>query len=212
MTKKVRAKEVAALLKKEYPSPKTELVHQNERELVVAVMLSAQTTDIKVNEVTQELFKKYRSWEDYANADPQELGKIIRQVNFYKGKAQRLIKAGKTILSQFNGEVPQTIEQLVKIPGIARKSANVIIQELWDRAEGIVVDTHVTRVSNRLKLTSNQDAVKIERDLMELFPKESWRNVSGALVLHGRYVCKARKPDCENCVLKKICPSAFTFE
>jgi endonuclease-3 len=212
MSKKVRAKEVAALLKKEYPSPKTELVHQNERELVVAVMLSAQTTDIKVNEVTQELFKKYRSWEDYANADPQELGKIIRQVNFYKGKAQRLIKAGKTILSQFNGEVPQTIEQLVKIPGIARKSANVIIQELWDRAEGIVVDTHVTRVSNRLKLTSNQDAVKIEKDLMKLFPRESWRNISGALVLHGRYVCKARKPDCENCVLKKICPSAFTFE
>lgn len=212
MTKKERAKEVAALLKKEYPQPKTELVHQNERELVVAVMLSAQTTDLKVNEVTKELFKKYQSWEDYANANVKELGEYIRQVNFYKGKAERLTKAGKVILSEFNGRVPRTIDELVKIPGIARKSANVILQELWDIAEGIVVDTHVTRVSNRLNLTKNKDAVKIEKDLMKVFPKETWRDISGALVLHGRYVCKARKPDCESCVLNQICPSAFTFD
>jgi len=209
MNKKQRAEEVAKLLKKEHPQPKTELIHNSETELVVAVMLSAQTTDIKVNEVTKELFKKYKTWEDYAAADPQELRTIIKQVNFYIGKADRIVKAAKTILADFHGQLPRDIKNLVKIPGIARKSANVIQQELWDLSEGIVVDTHVTRVSNRLGLTQQKDAVKIEKELMEVFPKDSWRNVSGALVMHGRYVCKARKPDCENCILNKVCPSAF---
>lgn len=212
MNKKERAQEVVRLLREEHPNPETELDHKNEVELVVAVMLSAQTTDTKVNEVTKELFSGYKTWEDYANADEEDLQEIIRQVNYYKTKAKRLKKAGQFILDEFNGEIPREIKKLTKIPGIARKSANVILQELWDIGEGIVVDTHVTRVSNRLELTNEQNAVKIEKDLMELFPKESWRNISGAMVLHGRYVCKARSPECEKCVLNEICPSAFTFD
>lgn len=211
MDNKERAQEVARILKEEHPNPKTELNHNTETDLVIAVMLSAQTTDIKVNEVTAKLFKKYKTWEDYAIADLEELRQYIRQVNFHKGKAERIIKAAKLILSEFQGKVPKTIEDLVKVPGVARKSANVIQQELWDVSEGVVVDTHVTRVSNRLGLTAHKNAVKIEKYLMEIFPKGTWRNISGALVLHGRYVCKARKPDCADCVLKKACPSAFTF-
>ena len=209
--KKKRAIQVAQLLKQEHPQPKTELNHKNEIELAVAVMLSAQTTDIKVNEVTEDLFKQYKTWDDYANANVEDLKKIIRQVNFHKGKADRLIKAGKLMIDEFDGKLPKDIKELIKIPGVARKSANVIQQELWDISEGIVVDTHVTRVSNRLGLTKEKNAVKIEKDLMKVFPKVSWRNISGALVLHGRYVCKARNPECEQCVLKEICPSAFDF-
>lgn len=204
---KSRALEIAQLLKLHHPRPVSELHFSNEREMLVAVMLSAQTTDKKVNQITPTLFTKYPSWEAYANADLSTLQQDIRGVNFYLGKADRLIKAGQFIQSQFNGVLPHNLEQLVKIPGIARKSANVILQELWDIAEGIVVDTHVTRVSNRLGLTTNQDAVKIEKDLMELIPQEYWRNYSGAVVLHGRYVCIARKPNCEECFLNKVCPS-----
>lgn len=213
MTKKERAIEAAKLLKKEHPKPETELIHQNEMQLAVAVMLSAQTTDKKVNEITQtKLFKKYKTWEDLASADIDDLTETIRGVNFHKGKAERLKKAGKLMISEFNNKLPKTIEELSKIPGVARKTANVIMQELWDIAEGVVVDTHVTRVSNRLGLTNEQNAVKIEKDLMELLPKEYWRNISGAMVLHGRYVCKARKPQCGECILNEICPSAFSFD
>ena len=212
MDKKQIALETVKLLKKEHPEPKTELNHTNERELSIAVALSAQTTDIKVNEITENLFKKYTSWEDFAEADLQELQADIRGVNFHLGKAERVIKAAKMVLEDFGGALPRTIPELIKIPGIARKSANVIMQEMWDIGEGIVVDTHVTRVSTRLGLTTEKNAVKIENDLMELFPKDSWRNISGAIVLHGRYVCKARKPDCANCVLNQNCPSAFSFE
>jgi len=206
-----RAKKVAKFFKQEHPDPKTELIHKNETELAVAVMLSAQTTDKKVNEVTRELFKKYKTWNDYAGADLEELRGLIRQVNFHKGKAERIIKAGKLISEEFKNQLPKDIKNLIKIPGVARKSANVIQQELWDISEGIVVDTHVTRVSNRLGFTTNKNAVKIEKDLMEVFPKDTWRNISGAFVMHGRYVCKARKPECADCVLKEVCPSAFDF-
>jgi len=209
MNKKTRAEEIAKILKAEHPNPKTELNHKTETNLIIAVMLSAQTTDKKVNEVTVELFEKYKTWEDYANANLEELRQLIRQVNFHKGKADRIIKAAKLILTEFNGKIPKDIKNLIKIPGVARKSANVIQQGLWDISEGIVVDTHVTRVSNRLELTTYTNAVKIEKDLMEVFPKETWRNISGAFVMHGRYVCKARKPECEDCVLNKVCPLAF---
>ncbi len=208
---KKRAIEVAKLLKQEHPKPKTELIHKNEMELAVAVMLSAQTTDKKVNEVTKDLFKKYKTWDDFSNANLEELQGLIRQVNFHKGKAERIIKAGKVVSEEFGGKLPRDIKNLIRIPGVARKSANVIQQELWDISEGIVVDTHVTRVSNRLGFTKNKDAVKIEQDLMEIFPKETWRNISGAFVMHGRYVCKARKPECTACILKEVCPSAFDF-
>lgn len=209
MDKKQFAEAVAKLLKKEHPHPKTELIHDDEMQLAVAVMLSAQTTDKKVNQITPKLFNKYKTWKDFANANLTELQATIRGVNFHLGKAERLIKAGNFITKNFSGVLPKTINELIKIPGIARKSANVILNELWDISEGIVVDTHVTRVSNRLGLTKNQDAVKIEKDLMQIVPEYYWRNISGAMVLHGRYVCTARKPKCKECILNKICPSAF---
>ena len=212
MDKKEFALEIAKRLKINHPNPRTELFHENEMQLAVAVMLSAQTTDKKVNQITLTLFKKYKTWNDFAGANLLELQQDIRGVNFHLGKAERLIKAGEFVMSEFGGELPKTIAQLIKIPGVARKSANVILQELWDIGEGIVVDTHVTRVSNRLGLTTQQDAVKIEKELMEIIPKEYWRNISGAMVLHGRYVCVARKPKCKECFLNDICPSAFKFE
>ncbi len=206
---KDRALQAAKLLQQAHPDPKTELVFSNEMELAVAVMLSAQTTDKKVNQITASLFKKYKSWGDFAQADLQVLQADIRGVNFHLGKAERLIKAGEVVLTKFHGNLPQTLTELIEIPGIARKSANVILQEVWGITEGIVVDTHITRVSNRLGLTKQKDAVKIERELMHLLPKEYWRNYSGAVVLHGRYVCIARGPKCGDCILNKICPSAF---
>jgi endonuclease-3 len=198
-------------LKELYPNPATELVFSNETQLVVAVMLSAQTTDKKVNQVTAFLFKKYKTWRDFAEADLLALQKDIYGVNFHLGKADRLAKAGRYIIDNFGGGVPKNLVDLIKIPGIARKSANVILNELWGVAEGIVVDTHVTRVSNRLGLTTQTDAVKIEKELMAVIPKESWRNFSGAVVLHGRYICVARKPKCSECGLNKLCPSALSF-
>jgi endonuclease-3 len=204
-----RAQKIAETLKKEYPAPRTELLYQNEMQLAVSVMLSAQTTDKKVNEITRKLFNTYKSWEDFASADLNELTQAIYGVNFHRGKAERLIKAAAVILSEFKGKLPRTIPDLIKIPGVARKTANVLLNELWGIAEGVVVDTHVTRVSGRLGLTENSDPVKIEKDLMTLVPREYWRNFSGALVLHGRYVCTARKPKCSECVLNGICPSAF---
>jgi endonuclease-3 len=201
--------EIAERLEKNNNSPETELTHTDERELLIAVCLSAQTTDKKVNEVTPELFKKYNSWEQMANADVDDVIKIIRPVNFHKGKADRLIKAAKFVLETFNGKVPDTIEDLVKIPGVARKSANVILNEVFDKAEGVVVDTHVIRLSNRLGLTVLKDPKKIEKELMGILPKTYWRNFSANLVLHGRYICKAKKPACDKCFLSDICPSAF---
>ncbi|MFZ2664376.1 MAG: endonuclease III [Patescibacteria group bacterium] len=206
---KNRAKKVAKILEKNNPSPKTDLIHRNEYELAVSVMLSAQTTDKKVNQVTPELFKKYPSWKDLAKADVLDVQRIIRQVNFYKGKSERLIKAGRLVVSEFGGNLPRSFNNLMKIPGVARKSANVIMQEVWNIAEGVVVDTHVARVSNRLGLTTQKGPVKIEEDLMRIIPRKYWRNFSGNAVLHGRYVCIARKPKCEECALNKICPSAF---
>ncbi len=209
--KKFNEEKITELLRQKYPNPITELIHKNDYELAVAVILSAQTTDKKVNQVTPELFKKYPDWQTLATADLSEVQVLIKQVNFYIGKGERLIKAAQYIFLNYEGKLPQTMEQLVRIPGIARKSANVIQQEAWGLCEGIVVDTHVTRVSQRLGLTTNSDPVKIERDLMSVFSKDSWRNFSGAVVLLGRYICIARKPKCEECPLNKLCPSAFKF-
>lgn len=209
LTKAKIGEQVAKIIESIYPLPKTELIHANEYELAVAVMLSAQTTDKKVNQVTPGLFAKYPNWEDLATADVSKVQDRIRPVNFYLGKGERLIKAAQYIITNFGGRLPHTIEDLVKIPGIARKSANVITQELWNIAQGIVVDTHVTRVSQRLGLTKNIDPVKIEKDLMKIIPQKFWRNFSGATVLHGRYICTARKPKCGECKLNIVCPSAF---
>lgn len=203
---------IAELLKQSYPSPKTELDHKDEMQLAISVTMSAQTTDKKVNEITERLFVKYPTWEAFANADLEELQADIRGVNFHLGKAERIIKMAQMVISGFDGKLPQKMEELVKLPGVARKSANVIQQELWDITEGVVVDTHVIRVSNRLGLTTHKDAVKIEKDLMKAFPEETWRNISGAMVLHGRYICTARKPKCDECILNKVCPSAYSFD
>jgi endonuclease III len=207
-----RAEKIAKILADGNPNPKTELVHLGECQLMVAVMLSAQTTDKKVNQITPKLFTKYNSWEDFANANLTQLQADIHGVNFHLGKADRIIKAARMVLARFGGKLPRTMEELVQLPGIARKSANVLMQELWDVAEGIVVDTHVLRVSQRLGLTEYKEPVKIEKDLMSLLPKKYWRNFSSSLVLHGRYVCTARKPKCGECALNKLCPSAFKFE
>jgi endonuclease-3 len=206
---KDRATQIASVLQRKNPNPKTELSHTNEYELAVSVMLSAQTTDKKVNQITPLLFQKYSTWKALANADLIEVQKIIRTVNFYKGKSDRLIKAARKVVADFDGSLPHSMEELMQIPGIARKSANVIMQEAWGVAEGIVVDTHVIRVSGRLELTTQKDPKKIEKELMSVIPKSYWRNFSSALVLHGRYVCTAKKPKCGECVLNKLCPSAF---
>jgi len=211
--KKTLGLKIAKKLKEHYPDPKTELNFENERQLVIAVVLSAQTTDVKVNEITPPLFTKYTSWKDLANAFAADLQEDIYGVNFHKTKARRLIGIAKRVIKDFGGQLPRDINELTKFSGIARKSANVILQELWGISQGVVVDTHVKRVSNRLGLVATTNPKKIEEELMALLPKEYWRNYSGAVVFHGRYVCTARKtPECSECFLKDICPSAFTFD
>jgi len=199
------------LLHKEYTSPKTELDNWTTTpQFMASVILSAQATDKQVNKIAKSLFEKYSSVDDFANADINELEIIVSSINYYKTKAKRIIDANKFIKESFSGEIPKSIEELIKIPGIGRKSANVILQETMGISQGIVVDTHVTRVSNRLKLVENQtNAEKIEKELMTKIPKNEWRFFSRSIVLHGRYVCKAKKPNCSECVLNKICPSAF---
>jgi len=207
MNIKELAKLVGDRFEEKFPNPRTELTHENEYQLAVAVMLSAQTTDKKVNQITPDLFIKYPDWKSLSTAHLDDVEDTIHGVNFHKGKADRLIKAGVLVTEKFNGVLPHDMNKLMEIPGIARKSANVIMQELWGVAEGIVVDTHVTRVSNKLGLTKEEDPKKIEKDLIEVLPKKYWLNFSGACVLHGRYTCIARRPKCAECILQDVCPS-----
>ena len=202
------APEVVARLKAEFPDARTELDWKNPLELLVATMLSAQTTDVQVNRVTQSLFAKYRTAEDYAHADPTELEEDIRPTGFYRNKARSLRNMADVLVDEHGGEVPRTMQELVALPGVGRKTANVVLGNAFCVDEGIVVDTHVRRVSGRLGLTENKDPVKIEQDLMKVVPEEDWTVFSHLLILHGRRTCKARKPDCPNCVLNDICPSA----
>jgi endonuclease III len=202
------ASEVAARLKAEYPDARTELDWSNPLELLVATILSAQTTDVQVNRVTEDLFVKYRHAEDYADAAPEELAEDIRPTGFYRNKTRSLQGMARALVEEHGGEVPSTMTELVALPGVGRKTANVVLGNAFGANEGIVVDTHVRRVSGRLGLTRNQDPVKIEQDLMGSVPEEDWTIFSHLLILHGRRTCKARKPDCPNCVLNDICPSA----
>ena len=195
-------------LKADYPDARTELDWKNPLELLVATMLSAQTTDVQVNRVTQSLFAKYRTAEDYAHADPSELEEDIRPTGFYRNKARSLRNMAGALMEEHGGEVPGTMQELVALPGVGRKTANVVLGNAFGVDEGIVVDTHVRRVSGRLGLTENKDPVKIEQDLMKIVPEVDWTVFSHLLILHGRRTCKARKPDCPNCVLNDICPSA----
>ena len=195
-------------LKAEYPDARTELDWSNPLELLVATILSAQTTDVQVNRVTEDLFAKYRSAEDYADAAPEALAEDIRPTGFYRNKTRSLQGMARALVEEHGGEVPRTMTELVALPGVGRKTANVVLGNAFGANEGIVVDTHVRRVSGRLGLTRNQDPVKIEQDLMGSVPEEDWTIFSHLLILHGRRTCKARKPDCPNCVLNDICPSA----
>ena len=208
---KQRASKVIELLEKEYPNAKTALNYSNPLEILIATMLSAQTTDERVNIVTQTLFKKYRTPEDYANADLKELEQDIRSTGFYHNKAKNLKKCCQLLVEKYNSQVPKTMEGLLELPGVARKTANIVLYNAYGITAGIAVDTHVRRLSQRLGLTPQNDPAKIEQDLIQITPKEKWMPLTDLLIFHGRQVCIARKPKCEICVLNKICPSAFTF-
>ncbi|MDQ3862933.1 MAG: endonuclease III [Actinomycetota bacterium] len=202
------ASEVVDRLKGEYPDARTELEWSNPLELLVATILSAQTTDVQVNRVTQSLFAKYRKAEDYADAAPEVLEEDIRPTGFYRNKARSLRGMARALVEEHGGEVPRKMRELVALPGVGRKTANVVLGNAFGANEGIVVDTHVRRVSNRLGLTESQDPEKIEQDLMKVVPEDDRTIFSHLLIFHGRRTCKARKPDCPNCVLNDICPSA----
>ena len=200
--------EVISRLKDEYPDARTELNWETPLELLVATMLSAQTTDVRVNMVTDKLFEKYRTAVDYAGADPAELEADIRPTGFYRNKARSLQGMARALLDEHGGEVPRTMAGLVSLPGVGRKTANVVLGNAFGVDEGVVVDTHVRRVSRRLGLTVEKDPKKIEQDLLGVVPEGERTLFSHLLILHGRRVCKARKPDCPGCVLSDICPSS----
>jgi endonuclease III len=206
------APEVVARLEAEYPDARTELDWSNPLELLVATILSAQTTDVQVNKVTERLFAKYRTAEDYADAPSHVLEEDIRPTGFYRNKARSLRGMASALVEEHRGEVPRTMSELVALPGVGRKTANVVLGNAFGVDEGIVVDTHVRRVSGRLGLTQNRDPAKIEQDLMQVVPKDDWTIFSHLLILHGRRICKSRKPDCPNCTLNDICPSAREYK
>jgi len=200
--------EVISRLKDEYPDARTELNWENPLELLVATMLSAQTTDVRVNMVTEKLFEKYRTAAEYAGADPAELEADIRPTGFYRNKARSLQGMARALLDEHGGEVPRTMAGLVSLTGVGRKTANVVLGNAFGVDEGVVVDTHVRRVSRRIGLTAENDPEKIEQDLLGVVPEVERTLFSHLLILHGRRVCKARKPDCPGCVLSDICPSS----
>jgi endonuclease-3 len=208
---KQRATKIIELLKKQYPNAKTALNYSNPLEILVATMLSAQTTDERVNIVTQNLFKKYRAPQDYANADIKELEQDIRSTGFYHNKARNLKKCCQLLVEKYHSQVPKTMNELLELSGVARKTANIVLYNSYGIIDGIAVDTHVRRVSQRLGLTEHDDPAKIEQDLMQITPKDKWMKLTDLLIFHGRQVCIARKPKCEMCVLNKFCPCAFAF-
>ncbi len=201
-----RAETIFALLKKKFPAPRIALKFEDPWQSVVSTILSAQCTDARVNIVTQGLFKKYRRLRDYAQADRRAFEQDIRSTGFYRNKAKSILGAARKVLDEFGGRVPDTMEGLLQLPGVARKTANVVLYNAFGKNEGIAVDTHVARVSQRLGLTRHQDPVKIEADLMRLVDRRDWGVLSLRLIWHGRLTCQARKPKCPECVLRKVCP------
>jgi len=202
-----RTRKIIARLKKAYPDAKCSLNHSNPLELLIATILSAQCTDQRVNIVTADLFRKYRSCADYLKVPTSELQNDVRTTGFFRNKTKSIQGMCK-ILTEQGDRVPDTMEELLKLPGVARKTANVVLGNAFGIASGVVVDTHVSRLSQRLELTKNKQAEKIERDLIELVPKKDWIDFSHLLIYHGRQICKARKPLCEKCVVEKYCPSS----
>jgi len=207
-----RAAAVNKALHKLYPDADCALRHRSALHLLVSTILSAQCTDVRVNKVTPSVFKRYKTAKAFAQAEPAELEELIRSTGFFRNKAKNIIGAGRVITERFKGKVPDTMDRLIELPGVSRKTANVVLGTWFNKNEGFVVDTHVGRLSHRLGLTwrsrNAKDAVKIECDLMEVFPKTDWAFLGHALIWHGRRVCPARKPDCQRCTLAKWCPSA----
>lgn len=206
--RKARAKRILAFLKKEYPNPKTELNYKTPFQLLAAVMLSAQCTDKKVNQVTEMLSKKYKTVDDFANADLQALVGETTGITFHQTKAKHIIAAAQKVRDEFNGKIPKTEQELVTLPGVAYKTAHVVLGELYDIWEGIPTDTHVRRFAIRFDLTDNTDLTKISKDLEQLFPKEDWKYVNNGFVLYGRYLCNAIPHDCMAHPLTKLYPEA----
>ena len=206
---KERTEKIIKLLKRAHPDAKCALNHANAFELLIATILSAQCTDERVNKVTADLFRKYRQPEDYLKVPATELQQDIRTTGFFRNKTKSIQGASKMLVEEFNGEVPQSMEELLKLPGVARKTANVVLGVAYAKAEGVVVDTHVSRLSHRLKLTRHKDAGKIEKDLMEIVPRKNWIEFAHLLIFHGRRICKARRPLCEECVVEELCPSSI---
>ena len=206
---KTRLKQLLRLLKKAYPEAHCALHHSNPLELLIATMLSAQCTDERVNLVTADLFRKYRTAEDYVNAERAELERDIHSTGFFRNKAKNIQGTCQILSERYNGEVPSTMEELLVLPGVARKTANVVLGNAFGIASGVVVDTHVARLSQRLELTSHEQPEKIEQDLIALTPQKEWIDFSHLLIAHGRAVCKARTPHCAVCPLEAMCPSSL---
>ena len=202
-------KKILTLLKKQYPKAKCALKYKNPLELLIATILSAQCTDERVNIVTEKLFKKYRTAKDYANVNIKELEKGIYSTGFYRNKAKNIIGTCSIINKKYNGKVPRDFNLLLSLPGVARKTANCVMGTGFGVPSGVVVDTHVLRITQRLGLTKNTDPNKIEQDLMRIVPEDEWIMFSHRLIWHGRKICDARRPKCEICMLNKLCPSAF---
>jgi len=207
-----RVLKIIELLEKEHPDAKTALNYTNPLELLVATILSAQCTDKRVNIVTKTLFKKYIKAEDYAKADLKKLEEDIKPTGFYRNKAKNIKRCCQILVEKFNSQVPKTMKEILQLPGVARKTANIVLSNAYGVIEGIAVDTHVRRLTTRLGLTEHKDSNKIEKNLMEIVPKNRWMRTTDLLIFHGRRVCTARKPKCSMCVLKSLCPSAFTFD
>jgi endonuclease-3 len=203
------AEEIFRRLTRKYPRAHTALTFATPLEILVATILSAQCTDERVNKVTPALFKKYRNAKDYYSVPPEELEEDIRSTGFYRNKARSIQGATRMIVGEFGGEVPDSMEELLKLPGVARKTANVVLGNAFGVSSGVVVDTHVHRLSGRLGLSGEKTAEKVEEDLIKIVPRENWIDFSHRLIFHGRETCKARKPLCGQCILNDICPSAF---
>lgn len=206
--KRKRAPTILRRLEKQYPDTRTALDYETPFQLVVSTVLSAQSTDVMVNKITKDLFKKYRSPEDFLKAKPGELEQDIKSSGFFNQKAKSIRGLSRVLVEEFGGQVPDTMEDLLKLPGVARKTANVVLGNAFGKNQGIAVDTHVHRLSWRLGFSDHDDPNKVEQDLMKLFPRPKWFNVSHLLIDHGRNVCFARNPNCAECVVNELCPAA----
>jgi endonuclease III len=207
--RRARVRKIIARLKRAYPDATCALHHDSALQLAVATILSAQCTDARVNLVTPHLFAKYRTAADYAAADPRVLEKEIQSTGFFRNKTKSIVGMAQALVERHGGEVPQTMDELTDLPGIGRKTANVILGTWFRKNEGVVVDTHVQRLTRLLGLTKQTDPVKIEQELMEIVPREDWTWFSHTLILHGRAICIARRPQCAECVLNQLCPSSL---